>query len=397
MIIKRDVIIVGAGISGSICAAYLAKSGVDVLLIDKEIFPRDKACGDLLTEGVVTHISRLDAFHDLDRIGTCLRRAHIMGENGSECMIPFEGYAAPRFQLDSMMVQTAIGRGAEFRDGCRVKGLIIEETETGIAVRGVKVRERGVEYEIYSRQVVLADGAESLLSPEIVDAPKQPEHRFVRAGQYVGERAYFTGINLDEFLAKGRYNAYGIFGFHRALTGGYYWIIPSGENGVPDGYCNIGIIRDPEVSEDITAEEVFADLIESNRRIAALMLGSKQVTPWKKGVLRDVNSAGPRCGDGFIIIGDGAGTMLPLLKDGMSAAADSAEAAAIAINGAMRTNDFSHINEQYISLTTPNEKRLKFENITAESMYDMNVTMNMIARMTNNPTYVKQVIKDVFE
>ena len=44
---ERDVIIVGAGPAGSICAAYLAKAGVDVLLLEKDIFPRDKACCDM--------------------------------------------------------------------------------------------------------------------------------------------------------------------------------------------------------------------------------------------------------------------------------------------------------------------------------------------------------------
>ena len=45
---ERDVIVIGAGPAGSICASYLSKAGIDVLLADKDIFPRDKACGDIL-------------------------------------------------------------------------------------------------------------------------------------------------------------------------------------------------------------------------------------------------------------------------------------------------------------------------------------------------------------
>ena len=52
----RDRIIAGAGPAGSICASYLARAGVDVLLLDKDIFPRDKACGDMQCEGLVYHI-----------------------------------------------------------------------------------------------------------------------------------------------------------------------------------------------------------------------------------------------------------------------------------------------------------------------------------------------------
>ena len=43
---KRQVIVVGAGPAGSSAAFYCAKHGLDVLLIDKESWPRDKVCGD---------------------------------------------------------------------------------------------------------------------------------------------------------------------------------------------------------------------------------------------------------------------------------------------------------------------------------------------------------------
>ncbi|HEX5345569.1 MAG TPA: FAD-dependent oxidoreductase, partial [Pseudonocardiaceae bacterium] len=44
-----DVIVVGAGPAGSTAAAYLARSGLDVLLLEKSTFPREKVCGDGLT------------------------------------------------------------------------------------------------------------------------------------------------------------------------------------------------------------------------------------------------------------------------------------------------------------------------------------------------------------
>ena len=43
---EREVIVVGAGPSGSAAAISLVKKGRDVLLIDRQGFPRDKACGD---------------------------------------------------------------------------------------------------------------------------------------------------------------------------------------------------------------------------------------------------------------------------------------------------------------------------------------------------------------
>ena len=54
-----DVIVVGAGPAGSTAATYLARSGVDVLLLEKSTFPRDKVCGDGLTPRGVKQVLAL--------------------------------------------------------------------------------------------------------------------------------------------------------------------------------------------------------------------------------------------------------------------------------------------------------------------------------------------------
>ena len=46
---EADVIVVGAGPAGATTAFYLAQSGLDVLLLEKARFPREKVCGDGLT------------------------------------------------------------------------------------------------------------------------------------------------------------------------------------------------------------------------------------------------------------------------------------------------------------------------------------------------------------
>jgi flavin-dependent dehydrogenase len=50
---EADVIVVGAGPAGATTAFYLAQSGVDVLLLEKSRFPREKVCGDGLTPRAV--------------------------------------------------------------------------------------------------------------------------------------------------------------------------------------------------------------------------------------------------------------------------------------------------------------------------------------------------------
>ena len=54
-----DVIVVGAGPAGSSTATYLARSGLDVLLLEKTSFPREKVCGDGLTPRAVRELTAL--------------------------------------------------------------------------------------------------------------------------------------------------------------------------------------------------------------------------------------------------------------------------------------------------------------------------------------------------
>ena len=55
-----DAVVVGAGPAGSAAAAVLAEHGRSVLLLEKDVFPRHKVCGEFLSA---------DALPSLDRIG----------------------------------------------------------------------------------------------------------------------------------------------------------------------------------------------------------------------------------------------------------------------------------------------------------------------------------------
>ena len=60
-----DVLIVGGGPAGSSCAWKLRDSGLDVLILDRKVFPRDKVCGGWITPAVLSELE-ID-FHDYER------------------------------------------------------------------------------------------------------------------------------------------------------------------------------------------------------------------------------------------------------------------------------------------------------------------------------------------
>ena len=53
----RDVLIVGGGPAGSACAWGLRNSGLDVAILDKQKFPRDKICGGWITPAVFSELA----------------------------------------------------------------------------------------------------------------------------------------------------------------------------------------------------------------------------------------------------------------------------------------------------------------------------------------------------
>lgn len=332
--IERDVIIVGGGPAGSICASYLAKAGVDVLLLDRDVFPRDKVCGDMITENVANHAARLEAADKLDKMSVFINQLLMVSSSGNEALVPFECYGTKRRDFDQLMLETAISWGAEFRPGCMVTGLVRERG----SICGVKVRHGGVESELRCKLVIGADGAFSLTAKE---AGLMREHP---SAMSIGCSAYFEGVRFDRNIAIGQYSAYGTVFFDELVAPGYIWVFPSGDGGVLRGHCNVGMIVDyadgARAGHD-DLEERFRKWLAGSTRASSLLGSAVQVSPWRRGKLTYLTQNMEKAADGLLLIGDAASVMQPLRGDGLSAAADSARAAADTAWEAIKENDFS--------------------------------------------------------
>ena len=121
---RTDVLVVGAGPAGSAAAAWAARAGLDVVLADAAVFPRDKTCGDGLTPRAIGELERL-GLGDWVRAHTVNHglRAHGFGQTlllpwpgGS---LPAYGSAVARTELDDHLRTTAIKAGAQGMDGAR--------------------------------------------------------------------------------------------------------------------------------------------------------------------------------------------------------------------------------------------------------------------------------------
>ena len=64
---NHDVLVIGAGPAGAAAGYWLAKEGLDVVMVDKKSFPREKTCGDGLTPRAVKQIVDMGLGSDLEK------------------------------------------------------------------------------------------------------------------------------------------------------------------------------------------------------------------------------------------------------------------------------------------------------------------------------------------
>ncbi len=113
-----DVLVVGAGPAGALSAYHAASRGMEVLLVDRSRFPREKVCGGCLSAKT---LARLEAAGVSDHLaalgGPRLNRMVLRGWGRAASIRLPEGRALSRRVLDAHLVHHAIDAGAEFLGG----------------------------------------------------------------------------------------------------------------------------------------------------------------------------------------------------------------------------------------------------------------------------------------
>ncbi|WP_407924604.1 geranylgeranyl reductase family protein [Catellatospora vulcania] len=163
-----DVAIVGAGPAGSAAALAAAQAGADVLLLDRELFPRDKACGDGIAQQGLDVLAGLGVTGLTDGF-TPIRSLRLTGPGGAHAAgeLPEPAYVIPRAVFDARLVAAAVRAGATF------------EQHT---VRAIAVRADGVDLGdgLAARVVIGADGANSTVR-RALGLPRNPPDRLAVA------------------------------------------------------------------------------------------------------------------------------------------------------------------------------------------------------------------------
>jgi geranylgeranyl reductase family protein len=223
---SADVVVVGAGPAGSAAAAWAARSGRDVLVIDSAQFPRDKACGDGLTPRGVLELQRLGLGPWLD--GRIAHRGLRLSGFGADVEIRWPGpsfpstsSAVPRTELDDRIRMVAADDGAKMMLG--VKAVDVRHDSSGRV--SSLLLDSGAE--VGCTELIVADGARSPLGR-------------VLGRKWHQETVY--GVAIRGYIASPRANEPWITSHlelrspDRKVLPGYGWIFPLGT-----GEVNIGV------------------------------------------------------------------------------------------------------------------------------------------------------------
>jgi len=111
---RWDVIVIGAGPAGAVCAHTMAERGLAVLLLDKERFPRDKVCGDLLIADSLAMLRRIGLYDRIAGLAHCSDAIEVSSPSGATFTIPGEFLSLKRRRFDFELARHATASGAVF-------------------------------------------------------------------------------------------------------------------------------------------------------------------------------------------------------------------------------------------------------------------------------------------
>lgn len=290
---KWDVIVVGAGPAGSVLGYELARNGVKVLILEKEVLPRYKPCG-----GGITHRTMISIGLDIRPVIVDTITAASLSFRTAEVVTRFSNtplaYMTNRADLDHFLVSKAHEDGCEVHDGEKV--IRLERESDGMAA----VCRKG---KYQARVIVGADGANGIVRKSLE-----------LAGRYswdvcIEDEVEVAGNDMDKWRGRVHLDL-------GSIPYGYGWVFPKSD------HLSVGVAGRQRDGQAIHRyhQRFSAWLAKSSSKYALIRRSGHRLpmrSPGTPIVTRDA-----------LLIGDAAGLTEPLSGEGIYYAVRSAQIAA---------------------------------------------------------------------
>lgn len=320
---RADAVVVGAGPGGSTAAAHLAMAGREVVLLEKDTFPREKVCGDGLTPRVVRELSLLGLTEEAAGLprGWAVQRGLRIHGGRTALELPWPqlkdwpayGMTCTRLLFDQTLARHAVRCGAELWEGVEVTAPVRQDGDDRVA--GVRWRDaEGHTGEVRAPVVLAADGASSRMGLAVGVRRRRDRPLAVAARTY-----YESPASSDPWISSFLDLRDG-----EDLLPGYGWVFP-----LDDGTINVGLgILDTSPS---FGRVNYRDLLQRWAGGIATDWGTGPEA--RRGAVRSgplpmAFNRTPLHRHGVVLIGDAAGMINPFNGEGISYAMESARLAA---------------------------------------------------------------------
>jgi geranylgeranyl reductase family protein len=332
-----DVIICGAGPAGCTTAYQLSGNGLKIAVLDKDIFPRDKICGDALSADVINQLYRIDSdlaenFQKFDKKKPS-HGVRFYAPNGTHLDIDFvnkahtdaAGFISKRSDFDNFY----------FNRVTSLKDIHIFQNHKIIDVKTqtdfVAVHTENCLF--HSKIVIGADGANSVINRKLSDNSFNKHHHCA------GLRQYYE--NVTGFHPRDHIELH----FYKDLLPGYFWMFP-----LPNNQANVGLgMLSSEVSKKkINLKKTLADLIENHPNIKDRFKDAKPLENIQGFGLPIGSKKKQLSGNRFLLLGDAANLIDPFTGEGIGNAIRSGRVASEHILDAFQQNKFdASFNKKY--------------------------------------------------